>query len=64
MSDDDVIRIFFAGMALQGVLAGGVCNTRTAAKVAMTLADDMLDEFYADDEEAGIAAVYTERKRR
>jgi hypothetical protein len=58
--DDEDLRDLFAGMALQGILAGGGSNliARETAANCYALADAMLDAKYADDEpEVGIAAV-------
>ena len=61
MENEEILRAFFAGLALQGLLAGNVCNTRVAASEAVNLADDLLDELYGEEPDEGIAAI---KKRR
>jgi len=58
--DDEDLRDLFAGLAMQGILAGGGSNliARETAANCYALADAMIDAKYADDEpEVGIAAV-------
>jgi hypothetical protein len=58
--DDEDLRDLFAGLAMQGILAGGGSNliARETAANCYALADAMIEAKYADDEpEVGIAAV-------
>lgn len=63
MENEEVLRAFFAGLAMQGLLAGQICNTRVVAQEAVGIADDLLDELYGSDDPAdGIAAITKRRK--
>ena len=63
MTDEEVLRAFFAGLALQGLLAGKTASIGAAPRVAVDLADELLDELYADKDDAGLAAIYKEKRR-
>jgi len=64
MNDED-LRDLFAGLAMQGVLAGGGSNliARETAANCYALADAMIEAKYATPE-VGIAAVKKPRKTK
>jgi hypothetical protein len=66
MNDED-LRDLFAGLAMQGILAGGGSNliARETAANCYALADAMLDAKYAEsapEPEMGITAIKRKRK--
>jgi len=66
MNDED-LRDLFAGMALQGILAGGGSNliARETAVNCYALADAMIEAKYAEPEpEMGITAIKPKRKAK
>lgn len=58
-NDVTEIEVFYRGMALVGLLAGGYPNNEEIASVAKDLASRMMDD---STEEVGLAAIKPKRK--
>jgi hypothetical protein len=64
MNDED-LRDFFAGLALNGMVGLGITHPDQAAKFCYTMADAMIDAKYAKKEvPEGIASVVKKRKSK
>jgi hypothetical protein len=62
MNDDD-LRDFFAGLALNGMVGLGITHPDQAAKFCYKMADAMIEARYAEPEtEEGITAIKPKRK--